>query len=305
MAEIKPESSQQPPITTQTHEKMASASFLVKFWGVRGQVATPGKDFIRYGGNTPCLTMQVGGKYLIFDGGTGLRILSNHLVKKIPLEAYIFFTNCHWDRIQGFPFFVPAFIPSNCFHIYGANAKDGSSFEERLRNQMSGPNFPVPLEVMRSKLVFHSLTPGTNELIDEIKINTTPINYHHRSTAYQVNWKNYSVVYATDCEYLSSSWEGKLVDLARNADLLIINAPPTTKDDFNSNQTFWSKCIHLAKVAKVKQLLICIHHPHQEDSLIDHVKSQMPSTLPCVTFAHEGMEIAVSDKVYLREIGAQ
>ena len=176
MAEIKPELPQQQPTTTHTHKKMTSASFLVKFWGVRGQVATPGKEFMRYGGNTPCVTMQVGGKRLIFDGGTGLKALSDNLIKQIPLEAHIFFTNCHWDRIQGFPFFVPAFIPSNCFHIYGTNASDGSSFEQRLRDQMSGPNFPVPLEVMRSKLVFHSLALETNESVDEITIKTVSIN---------------------------------------------------------------------------------------------------------------------------------
>ena len=76
--------------------------FVVKFWGVRGSVPTPGKDTVRYGGNTSCIEMQVAGKRLIFDGGTGMRELGEELMQEMPVEAYIFFTHYHWDHIQGF-----------------------------------------------------------------------------------------------------------------------------------------------------------------------------------------------------------
>ncbi len=101
--------------------------FLVRFWGVRGSIACPGPHTVRYGGNTSCIEMLVGGQRLIFDGGTGLRELGITLMAEAPLSASLFFTHSHWDHIQGFPFFVPAFVPGNRFDIYGAIAPNGST----------------------------------------------------------------------------------------------------------------------------------------------------------------------------------
>ncbi len=140
--------------TSHTKADMVTGStvdFFIQFWGVRGKISSPGKDTIRYGGNTSCVEMRVGKKRLIFDGGTGLRVLGNKLLSQMPVEAHLFFTNCHWDNIQGFPFFTPAFIPGNCFHIYGAAASNGSSMEQRLARQMQPPTFPVPIQVMQSE----------------------------------------------------------------------------------------------------------------------------------------------------------
>ncbi|MEO1068963.1 MAG: MBL fold metallo-hydrolase, partial [Cyanobacteria bacterium J06638_6] len=122
-----------------------SEQFLVRFWGVRGSVASPGSSTVRYGGNTSCIEMLVGEHRLIFDGGTGLRELGNALLAEMPVEANLFFTHSHWDHIQGFPFFSPAFVSGNRFNIYGAVAPNGSTIEQRLNDQMLHPNFPVPL----------------------------------------------------------------------------------------------------------------------------------------------------------------
>ncbi|MDY7020861.1 MAG: MBL fold metallo-hydrolase, partial [Cyanobacteriota bacterium] len=154
-----------------------SLDFYVKFWGVRGTVPTPGPQTVRYGGNTSCVEMRLGEKLLIFDGGTGLRVLGMELLKEMPLDAYMFFAHTHWDHIQGFPFFVPAFIPINHFHIYGAIAPDGSTIEQRLADQMVHPNFPVPMHVMQSDLKFYDIVPGDIVSLDDVKIETAPLNY--------------------------------------------------------------------------------------------------------------------------------
>ncbi|NEP06906.1 MAG: MBL fold metallo-hydrolase, partial [Okeania sp. SIO4D6] len=119
--------------------------FLVKFWGVRGSVPTPGKDTIRYGGNTSCIEMQIAGKRLIFDGGTGLRELGEEMMQEMPVEAYMFFTHYHWDHIQGFPLFTPAFTPGNSFHIYGAIPPEGESMRKHFIQRVLHYNSPIPL----------------------------------------------------------------------------------------------------------------------------------------------------------------
>ena len=164
-------------------------AFIVKFWGVRGQIPTPGQDTAIYGGNTACVEISVAQKRLIFDGGTGIRILGNELLKQIPIEAHLFFTNCHWDRIQGFPFFIPAFIPTNSFHIYGADSTNGCSFQECLSNQMRNPNFPITMDVMGSKRNFHRLQAGDNISLDNLIINTDWCDLTTHSIGYRLNWQ--------------------------------------------------------------------------------------------------------------------
>jgi phosphoribosyl 1,2-cyclic phosphodiesterase len=174
--------------------------FQVQFWGVRGLIPTPSTHNSRYGGNTACVEMSVAGKRLIFDGGTGLRILGGIWQElEQPLEAHLFFTNSQSNRIQGFPFFAPAFISGNCFHIYGTAASNGASIKQCLCDQMLQPHFPYPLQVMQSALEFYNLTPGKLvELNKDIKITTALINKTQRSIGYRVNWGDYNIAYATD-----------------------------------------------------------------------------------------------------------
>ena len=139
---------------------MMENQFKINFWGVRGSIPCPGASTVRYGGNTPCVEMEVGGERLIFDGGTGLRVLGQSLLGKMPVQAHIFFSHSHWDHIQGFPFFVPAFIKGNTFKIYGAVTPNGATIKQRLNDQMLHPNFPVPLQIMQSDLQFYDLDIG-------------------------------------------------------------------------------------------------------------------------------------------------
>ena len=110
--------------------------FKLNFWGVRGSIPCTGAETVRYGGNTPCIEMVAGGERLIFDGGTGLRVLGQSLMGQLPVEAHMFFTHSHWDHIQGFPFFVPAFVKVNKFNIYGVVAPNGATIKQRLHDQM-------------------------------------------------------------------------------------------------------------------------------------------------------------------------
>lgn len=272
---------------------MTTNNFTVQFWGVRGKIATPGRETLRYGGNTPCLEMLVGEKRLIFDGGTGIRELGNHLLGKMPVEAHLFFTHCHWDRIQGFPFFVPAFIPGNHFRIYGANAIDGASFQERLTHQMLGPNFPVPIQVMQSKLEFHPLEIDRQEQLDGIVVTHNVINYAHHSLGYRVSGANGVAVYATDTEGAQGELETNLVKLAQDADLLILDAPPHEK--MSSSVMPWQRLVAIAKAARVKRLLISAHDPKYNDRDLDRLETELQREFDHGCLAREGMVIAVPD----------
>ncbi len=274
-------------------------SFNVQFWGVRAQVPTPGKDTVRYGGNTSCVEMQIGETRLIFDGGTGLRALGNDLLKQMPVEAHLFFTHCHWDRIQGFPFFVPAFIPINHFHIHGAPASDGSPFKQRLSKQMLGPNFPVPIQVMQSKLEFHNLAVDCKQEFGEnLTLETRLLNEEQCSIGYRICDRQRAVVYATAIEHAPEQPHPNLIALARQADLLILAVPnvhrhPVDPDLAVAANSPWRAHVELAKEAGVKQVILSLHSPDHNDDFLDRVEANIRQVCPQASLAREGMTIEV------------
>lgn len=274
--------------------------FTVHFWGVRGSIPAPGAETVRYGGNTSCVEMRVGGKCLIFDGGTGLRVLGKHLMKQMPIEAYMFFTHSHWDHIQGFPFFIPAFIPGNCFHIYGSLAPNGASIKERLTQQMQDPNFPVPIQIMKSDLRFYDLVPGDVFKIDDITIETGHLNHPNTAMGYRVTWQGHSVVYATDTEHFPDRLDENLLHLARNADALIYDACYTDEEYHNPKaprigwgHSTWQAGLAVAKAAGVKHPIMFHHDPNHDDDFLDDVEAQVKAECPKAFLAREGMNLKV------------
>ena len=85
--------------------------FFVKLWGTRGSIPTPGRAMERYGGNTTCIEVRIDDTLFICDAGTGLRELGVDLLQRSndPISAHWLFSHTHWDHIQGFPLFQPAF----------------------------------------------------------------------------------------------------------------------------------------------------------------------------------------------------
>ncbi|MEY3222967.1 MAG: hypothetical protein RLZZ203_1823 [Cyanobacteriota bacterium] len=277
--------------------------FNVQFWGVRGSIPSPGLETVRYGGNTPCVSMQVGGKRLIFDAGTGLHVLGQSLLPKMPVEGHIFFTHSHWDHIQGFPFFTPAFIGGNKFHIYGAIAPDGSTIEQRLNDQMLHPNFPVPLQIMQSKLTFHNVQIGNSIHIDDVIIETAPLNHPGEAVGYRVNWRGGAAVYITDTEHYPDHLDENVLWLARNADVLIYDS--TYSDEEYSNpkslkigwgHSTWQEAIKVAKAANVKTLVIYHHDPAHNDDYLDRVGEEALASFSGAIMAKEGLVLAVAIK---------
>lgn len=273
--------------------------FLVKFWGVRGLIPTPGEDTNLYGGNTACVEMQVGGKNLIFDGGTGLRVLGkNWLQQQQKLVAHLFFTNAQTNRIQGFPFFAPAFVPENCFHIYGTAASNGASIKQSLCDQMLLPHFPYPLQVMQSRLQFYNLTPDNVLDIDDVIVQIALINKIQKSIGYRVTWQEYSVAYISDLHsQIDDSDREGVMRLTQEADLLIVN-PSYIASNFRDSQTpidcYWEIAVDLARTMAVKQLIFSNHHPNDNDDFLDRVQIGLKSNFDKAFLAHENMVISVN-----------
>jgi phosphoribosyl 1,2-cyclic phosphodiesterase len=272
--------------------------FQIKFWGVRGSIPCPGSETVRYGGNTSCVEMQVGRERLIFDGGTGLRILGQSLMAESPVKAHLFFSHSHWDHIQGFPFFIPAFIRGNTFKIYGVPSPNGATIKQRLHDQMLHPNFPVPLQIMQADLEFYDLEMGETLHYGDVRVETRPLNHPGEAVGYRVNWRGLSAAYITDTEHFPDRLDDNVLALVRQADVMIIDAT-YTDEEYNDpkyskvgwGHSTWQQAVKIAQAAQVKQLVLFHHDPGHNDDFLDRIGEEARKILPQTILAREGLLI--------------
>jgi ribonuclease BN (tRNA processing enzyme) len=252
------------------------------------------------------IKVRAGKAILIFDGGTGLRLLGKKLAAEMPLEAHIFFSHVHWDHIQGFPFFDPAFVPGNRIHLYGGN-NVSRTLEETLAGQMDHPSFPVHLTDMAAQMTFNDMRDDQALELPTgdgrtVRITTAPGNHPNGVWAYRVDLDGHSVVYATDTEQYGEI-DPRLKKLAQGADVLIHDAQYTPEEYAGTAgrggpKTGWGhstfeEAAKLAAAAGVKRLILFHHDPMQSDADVRKKEERAKAFFPNVTAAYEGLSFEV------------
>lgn len=296
---------------------------IVRFWGTRGSIATPGPSTIEFGGNTSCVEVVTGaGQRFIFDCGTGARLLGNHLLgqKHRPITATILLTHTHWDHIQGFPFFAPLFIPGNVFQVLGPTGAN-NSLPEVLSGQMEYTYFPVELGQLGAKIEYQDLTEGTRDL-GGVRISAQLLNHPASALGYRIEADGASVLYLCDHEpyweplWLSGSQPGRMesilhdgdrrhAEFMQGADVVIHDAQYTPEEYPNRKNwghSTWSYATQIAAAAGVKRLILTHHDPTHDDAFLTAVEQKaqelarsMGSTMT-VSCAREGREEAFESK---------
>ena len=275
--------------------------FLVRFWGVRGSIPVPGPTTVEVGGNTTCVEVRAGSEIIIFDAGTGLRELGCELMAELPVSVKLFFTHVHWDHIQGFPFFAPAFGKGNRFDLYGGR-KVTASLSEILSGQMEFPNFPVSLDAMGSRMHFHDLHEGEIVSAGGATVTNTNLNHPGGVIAYRVDYQGHSVVFATDTEHYSCLDE-KLVNLARGADVLIYDAMYTPEEYAGDTgepsktgwgHSTWEEGVRVARAAGVRSLVLTHHDPDHDDDQVRAIEEAAQGAFSQTQAAYEGLVLDLS-----------
>ncbi|WP_417846550.1 MBL fold metallo-hydrolase [Thalassospira povalilytica] len=272
-------------------------SIEVKFWGVRGSIACPSPDHVVYGGNTSCLEMRAAGKVLIFDAGTGIRNLGKDLIRRKVTEATIFLTHTHWDHINGFPFFVPAYNTKAAFHVMAGHLTDQGGVERVFSAQMANPTFPVPLSAMQSKLTFEDFTVGDDLHPGEgIVIRTAPLRHPNGATAFRVEHGGQAVCYVTDTEHEPGKPDEIILDFIRDADLVIYDSTYTDEEfpqKIGWGHSTWQEGIRLCRAANAKRLALFHHDPDHNDAVMSAIEQQAKSTWSGAFAARDEMVVVI------------
>ncbi|MCC9622576.1 MBL fold metallo-hydrolase [Thalassospira sp. MA62] len=269
----------------------------VKFWGVRGSIACPSPDHVVYGGNTSCIELIVGDQVLILDAGTGIRNLGKDLIRRNVTDATIFLTHTHWDHINGFPFFVPAYNPQASFRVLAGHLTDQGGVERVFSAQMADPTFPVPMSAMKSKLTFEDFNVGEDLYPgDGVVVHTAPLRHPNGACAYRIEYEGRAVCYVTDTEHVPGKPDNIILDFISGADLVIYDS---TYDDeefpakIGWGHSTWQEGIRLCQAANVKQLALFHHDPDHNDAVMAGIEKKATELWAGAVVARDEMTIRV------------
>ncbi|GGZ65142.1 MBL fold metallo-hydrolase [Paraglaciecola chathamensis] len=244
------------------------------FYGVRGSVPTPGAEYVKYGGNTACVHIELNdGTDIIIDAGTGIRALGQKLVKKDG-DIHLLLSHNHWDHIQGFPFFAPIFQPKRNIHITPGQTTLGE--HDNILKQMSGSYFPVQFDTLQSSILLDVKAENIQQWhIGKAKITRQKINHPGGGSAYSIIADGKKVVYITDNElyppYKKSTDFLDWVEFARDADLVVHDAQYMLAD--MPGKAGWGhsvaeEAVKLTMACRAKRLALYSHdHSRTDDNV--------------------------------------
>ena len=288
----------------------------IKFWGTRGSIAVPGPETLRYGGNTACVELRADGEIIVLDAGSGIRPLGIALDREFqarPIRLALLITHAHWDHIQGFPFFKPAYASKNEIRIFGFDGA-GATFREIMTEPMKSPFFPITMRELSARTDINKL----NEMkfsLGKLDIHAAFVNHPGVCVGYQIFPSSGSVAFLPDhepYEFFLHSARGKqlspeeakeiaaeqraeLVQFLRGSDILILDSQYT--DQEYETHIGWghgsiSSAVALAMEAEAQTLLLFHHDPSHNDEMVD-------------TMVESARELAMKSGSHLEIIGAQ
>ena len=272
---------------------------------------TPGPQTAKYGGNTSCVEVRAqDGTIIVLDCGTGARLLGLDLLKSAtrPLRINLFIGHTHWDHIQGFPFFTPAFLPDTELNVF-APAGLQRTVEDALAGQMQYSYFPVTLRDLRSRIHFAALEEGFFRLGD-VMVETQYLNHTAPTISFRISSGGATVAYVADHEpfwnpsgsHFKHPGDQRHIAFLNGADLVIHDAQYSLEE--YPGKVSWGHstvdyATEVAMAAGVKQLMLYHHDPQHDDAEItrfeqiaQHIATQRGVAL-AIGAAAEGLTVEV------------
>jgi phosphoribosyl 1,2-cyclic phosphodiesterase len=253
--------------------------FRVKFWGVRGSLPVSGEQFLRYGGNTPCIEVRCGAEVLIFDAGSGLREAGLSLMSESVSEFDVFFTHSHYDHIIGLPYFKPIYRCSSAVRFWSGHLHGKMSTAEMINDFMRPPWFPVGPGICQASLDTLDFRPGeTLSPREDVSIRTMSLVHPGGCVGYRVDWGGRAVALIYDTEHEPGILDPELLDFIAGADLLVYDCTYLESEMAAYRGYGHSTGIHgsrLAMAAGIPRLAMFHHDPSRTDAALAAMEQEV------------------------------
>ena len=231
-----------------------------------------------FGGNTSCIEIRTDtNEILIFDGGTGIRLLGKELEQEFgskPIRAHIFFSHFHLDHIQGIPFFRPLYNPRNHFTFYFAGRRDANLVMDALAGMMANPYFPVDMSKLPCSREYVDLMEGTFDVADTSNSGPAPEpSAGMRRLSHHAKRKGDFLLHG--CGTRNGLERSRTSDTWRkDADFFIVDSqytPEELPDHVGWGHSSWKQAIDMGIEAGVKQIALYHHDPYHEDAAVEEI----------------------------------
>ena len=276
---------------------------LIRCWGARGSIPVSGEEYLRYGGDTPCMEIRTKEDVIvIIDAGSGVRRLGNRLLEEDRNDYTMIFTHAHWDHIMGFPFFKPIYRRTTRIHLYGCPFAQGS-VRQMISRIMTPPNFPVNFEEIRATIHYDEACQYPFA-IGGLTVAPIMLSHPNQGMGYRFEEGGKSFVFLTDNELAYRHPGGMAfedyVAFAKGADLLIHDAE-YRPEDYRLTRTWghsvYTDAVQLALDAGVRRLGLYHHNQERTDQGVEEIvddcrKLAAGSAISCFAM-HQDMEIVL------------
>ncbi len=264
--------------------ELDAAGGFFQLWGTRGSIPISGPQFMRHGGNTSCMTIEYGEDLIILDAGSGIRDLGLALAAQEPRKLHLFITHTHWDHIQGFPFFAPAFIPGFEITIYGGRGFN-KNLEALFRGQFDPDYFPIQMENMEARLEFVYL--GDDPVrIGDVEVSWEFTQHPGATLGYKIALPGKNIAYVPDNEIFQGymgqpelipqdpelqSLYQPMIDFLTGVDVLVHEAQYTPEEygqTVHYGHSSVPNACFLAKITGVARWIVIHHDPGHSDDFL-------------------------------------
>jgi phosphoribosyl 1,2-cyclic phosphodiesterase len=269
--------------------------FWLKFWGVRGSIPSPGPNTAGYGGNTACVEVTAGTRTLIIDAGSGIRALGDKLSRS-SARIDLFFSHCHFDHIEGLPFFAPLYVPGRPVKFWSGHIRGRDATRNMVASLIRPPYFPIDPSSFRATVAYRDFRAGdTLEPGRGIVVKTIALNHPGGATGFRIDFGGKSMCYISDLEHRPVI-EQTLVDFVSGTDFMIYDA--MYKDEeyphyVGFGHSTWQEGVKLAEAARVDKLALYHHFPGRADEELAEVETLARAKRPKTVLAREGMEFCL------------
>jgi phosphoribosyl 1,2-cyclic phosphodiesterase len=271
---------------------MADKEFFVRFWGVRGSVPVSGPSTCKYGGNTPCVEVRCGDRTLMLDAGSGAFLFGESLKNNKTGEIDILFSHCHYDHIEGAPFFAPVHLCDWQVRYWSGHQSGKMTTRDMIKTYMRQPYFPVGPEVFCAEATFHDFEPeDVLDLRDGILVKTLFLNHPDGAVGYRIEFDGRSICYITDMEHQEGKTDKKLQDFIAGSGMVIYDAM-YDDSEYQAHKGWghstWQEGVRLCDKADVDLYVAFHHQPCHDDATLDKISLQLEKQRPRSVLAKEG-----------------